>query len=63
MELEKVKVLKWRAEMDIANIMSEFEKQTDLKISGINTDRTEILFAGDIKPATYRRYVELEIKL
>ena len=35
MKLEEVKDLKWRAEMDIANIMSEFEKKTDLKIPAI----------------------------
>ena len=27
MELEEIKGLKWRAELDIANIMSEFEKK------------------------------------
>ena len=63
MKLEEVKDLKWRAEMDIANIMSEFEKKTDLKILDIRTDRIEILLTGDIKPATYSRCVELEIKL
>lgn len=63
MELEEVKDLKWRAELDIANIMSEFEKKTDLKISDIRTDRIEILLPGDIEPATYSRCVELEIKL
>lgn len=63
MELEEVKGLKWRAELDIANIMSEFEKKTDLKISDIRTDRIEILLPGYIEPATYGRCVELEIKL
>lgn len=63
MELEDIKSLKWRTEIDIANLMSNFERKTGLKISSIDTERNEVLIYGDRNPVTYSRSVELNIKL
>lgn len=63
MTLKELQALKYKAEADIRNTMSDFEKTTGLVISEISSERTEVTYSGDAKPAISFITVSLEVKL